>query len=312
MRERIHMRLNRSQEMPRTPSGIGIVIVAILTVSCCGCTRSPEDAFNKGDYLNAAELWLQKAEHGDLDAACPCLVAIKIIAEGGSTTKEWRNMLPLGKRLEKVSDQLEKRDGADIDRKKLAKFFSCFEPYLARAARSGNSNAEYLLSEQYRGEEGKAAEVERLVKLAAEKGNPKAQYQMGVKHVLDNDQSTVARWWKLSAAKGYYPALQNLGLMYRDGQGVPQDFELAAKLFSDGAEQGYRDAQMEIGQMCAKGQGTPQDFVKAHFWFNVAGTKGSEQERRQANEARDAIARSMTNEQVAAAQRLARDWKQKE
>jgi TPR repeat protein len=61
--------------------------------------------------------------------------------------------------------------------------------------------------------------------------------------------------------------------MYRDGHGVPQDFELAAKLFSDGAQQGFSDAQMALGEMYAKGQGVPQDFVQAHFWFNVAGTK---------------------------------------
>lgn len=100
--------------------------------------------------------------------------------------------------------------------------------------------------------------------------------------------------------------------MYRDGHGVPQDFEFAAKLFSQGAQQGFSDAQMEIGQMYAKGQGVPQDFVQAHFWFNVAGTKGTEQERKRANEARDAIAHSMTADQVAAAQRLARDWRPKE
>lgn len=66
---------------------------------------------------------------------------------------------------------------------------------------------------------------------------------------------------------------------------------------------------MNIGEMYAKGQGVPQDFVQAHFWFNVAGTKGTEQERKQANEARDTIALSMTAEQIAEAQRLARNWR---
>lgn len=162
----------------------------------------------------------------------------------------------------------------------------------------------------FRGEEGKAAEAERLLESAAKNGNPKAQWDMYARHMSEYDQSTIVGWLKLSAAQGYYPALQTLGDMYRDGRdGVPQDFEAAAKLFAEGAQQGFFSAQIRIGEMYAKGQGVPQDFVQAHFWFNLAGTKGTEGERKRANEARDRIAQSMPPEQIAEAQRLARNWR---
>ena len=50
--------------------------------------------------------------------------------------------------------------------------------------------------------------------------------------------------------------------------------------------------------------GVLQDLVQAHKWYNIAGAQGSEQ----ARENRDAIAGQMTAEQMAEAQRLAREW----
>jgi len=298
------MRGYDSRETVHRANCIRVLIVAALMLSFCGCAHSPEDAFKKGDYFGAAKLWLQKAEHGDLDAACRCLAALNIIAEGGHGVKA--KVPPLAERLGRV---LEKRVAASLQETACQ---VAFKSSLEKAAHAGNAGGQFLLAGEYAREEGKSAEAERLFELAAENGHPEAQWRLGVKHMFDADQSTLVRWWKLSAAKGYYPALQNLGLMYRDGHGVPQDFQMAAKLFSDGAQQGFSDAQMEIGQMYAKGQGVPQDFVQAHFWFNVAGTKGTEQQRKRANEARDAIAHSMTADQVATAQRLARDWRPKE
>ncbi|MSP83097.1 MAG: hypothetical protein EXQ94_09225 [Alphaproteobacteria bacterium] len=56
--------------------------------------------------------------------------------------------------------------------------------------------------------------------------------------------------------------------------------------------------------MYRNGQGVPQDFVQAHFWYNLAGAGGEET----AVENRDGIAQSMTPDQIAEAQRLAREW----
>ena len=51
--------------------------------------------------------------------------------------------------------------------------------------------------------------------------------------------------------------------------------------------------------------GCPQDYVRAHMWFNLATAQGLEQ----AREARDLLARHrMTPDQIANAQRLARQW----
>jgi len=57
--------------------------------------------------------------------------------------------------------------------------------------------------------------------------------------------------------------------------------------------------------MYAHGQGVPQDFVSAHMWFNLAAARGG----KNAEEWRAIVAQLMTLEQIAEAQKLAREWK---
>ena len=73
------------------------------------------------------------------------------------------------------------------------------------------------------------------------------------------------------------------------------------------AEQGYADGQLMLGASYKFGEGVPQDYVQAHMWFNLAAANGNVV----AIEARNRIAASMTPEQIAEAQKLARKWKPK-
>jgi peptidoglycan hydrolase-like protein with peptidoglycan-binding domain len=71
------------------------------------------------------------------------------------------------------------------------------------------------------------------------------------------------------------------------------------------AEGGDGDAQYMLGYLYGVGRGTPQSYVDAHKWFNLAASRG----RPGAVEARDDVARLMTPEQIAEAQRQARAWR---
>src|SRR5262249_766171 len=66
----------------------------------------------------------------------------------------------------------------------------------------------------------------------------------------------------------------NLGIMYREGQGVPRDDTEAAKWFRLAAEQGDAKAQHNLGNMYRVGQGVPQDYPEAAKWFRLAGDQG--------------------------------------
>jgi len=59
----------------------------------------------------------------------------------------------------------------------------------------------------------------------------------------------------------------------------------------------------DLGMMCATGAGAP-DLVSAHKWFNLAAMHGD----KQANALRVEIAAELSESEIAAAQRAARDW----
>ena len=109
------------------------------------------------------------------------------------------------------------------------------------------------------------------------------------------------------ADQGSAGAQFNLGLMYADGQGVPQDYQEAVKWFRKAAEQGDADAQHNLGALYVKGQGVPQDYILAHMWINLSAAQSNEK----AIKNRDIVASKMTPAQIAEAQRLAREWKPK-
>ena len=92
--------------------------------------------------------------------------------------------------------------------------------------------------------------------------------------------------------------------MYYEGQGVPQDDKQAVKWWRLAADQGHADAQTNLGVMYAQGRGVPQDDVQAHMWSNLAAANGHEE----AKGLRDIAAGLMTGEQIAEAQKLAREW----
>ena len=70
------------------------------------------------------------------------------------------------------------------------------------------------------------------------------------------------------------------------------------------AKQGRADALYNLGLAYSTGQGVDVDFVAAHKWFNLAAMKGSEI----AKNWRAQISREMNTNQIAEAQRLAREW----
>ena len=91
--------------------------------------------------------------------------------------------------------------------------------------------------------------------------------------------------------------------MYGKGQGVVQDYAEAVKWYRLAAAQGNASAQSNLGVRYGKGQGVPMDTVRAHMWFNLAAVNGDAN----AVKNRDIAAKNMTPQQMAEAQKLARE-----
>jgi len=89
---------------------------------------------------------------------------------------------------------------------------------------------------------------------------------------------------------------------------VTQDYSQAADWWRKAADAGNPAAQYSLGLAYAQGQGVAQDLVLAQMWLNLSALSPVQAQALRAK-ARDDLAKKLTPEQLAEAQRLAREWK---
>lgn len=112
-----------------------------------------------------------------------------------------------------------------------------------------------------------------ILRNAAEKGNADAQFTLGTIYagarydfknpddrlpytMLDEeiDFKRAVYWYTLAAKQGHVMALTNLGIAYREGEGVEQNLIKATELIRTAAEQGDPRAQLTYGDMFRDGE----------------------------------------------------------
>jgi TPR repeat protein len=113
----------------------------------------------------------------------------------------------------------------------------------------------------------------------AEGGDVRAQNKLGLMYRngwgVPQDNTEAVKWYRRAAEKGDASAQYSLGSMYEDGRGVPQSFGSAVEWYLKAAEQNEIRAQFDLGAMYAEGQSVPQNFVQALNWFRKAAEQGS-------------------------------------
>jgi len=66
-----------------------------------------------------------------------------------------------------------------------------------------------------------------------------------------------------------------LGYMYKNGEGVSQDYTKALDWYTKAAEQGFAKAQYNLGLIYVEGgEGIPQDYNKGLDWLTKAAEQG--------------------------------------
>lgn len=167
-------------------------------------------------------------------------------------------------------------------------------------------------------ERGDYASVLRLLRPLAEQGHASAQETLGRMYEhgrgVPQDFAEAVKWYRRAADQGHAAAQAELGNLHEHGKGVPQDFAEAVKWYRRAAEQGLAQAQNFLGHMFYSGHGVPQDYIQAHKWFNLASSRfpaSMKEHREGAVKSHDRVTAKMTSEQIAEAQRLAREWKPK-
>ena len=96
----------------------------------------------------------------------------------------------------------------------------------------------------------------------------------GVQAYKKKDYAKALIEFRALAERGNTDAQYNLGQMYRQGEGVPQDDAEAVRWYRLAAEKGDADAQYNLGQMYRQGIGVPQDAAEAVKWYRLAAKQG--------------------------------------
>lgn len=103
---------------------------------------------------------------------------------------------------------------------------------------------------------------------------PAQDYNIGLAAYARGDfEAAIAEWLPL-AKLGEPNAQYKLGKMYRQGQGVSQDYLEALRWFILASEQGEPNAQTDLGTMYHSGEGVPQDYTEAAHWLLLAAEQG--------------------------------------
>ena len=153
----------------------------------------------------------------------------------------------------------------------------------------------------------KAKDYEKAFQLYgafAEQGLARAQTNLGLMYdngegVPENDAKAL-QWYRKAAEQGHAKAQYNIAIMYDNGSGIPEDNAKAAHWYRKAAEQGHVTAQYNLGLMYYKDEGVSEDDVKAYAWWNIAAAR----KHKGARKNKDIIKELMTRAQIAEAQKL--------
>jgi hypothetical protein len=148
-----------------------------------------------------------------------------------------------------------------------------------------------------------ADEVAEL-RARAEQGDAEAQFNVGVMYSdgrgVPQDEAQATAWFRKAAEHGNTDAQFCMGVNYESGLGVPKDDVQAVVWYCRAAEQGYADALLALGEMYAVGRGVPQDYGEAHTWMSLAAVEATGQDMRRYAKVRTALAACRTFSDIVA------------
>ncbi len=111
----------------------------------------------------------------------------------------------------------------------------------------------------------------------AEKGDPLAQYNVGVMYDegtgVPADIAKVESWWRKAAKQGHVGAQHNLALLLIE-RGKGPDFRNAATWLKSAAATGFVVSQYSLAKLYATGLGVEKDDARAFELFLMAGKAG--------------------------------------
>lgn len=106
-------------------------------------------------------------------------------------------------------------------------------------------------------------------------GNAEAMVELGSIFYDKNDFSKAFKWYTKAAELGNSDAMNNLGILYENGQGVEKSYHKAFEWYTKAADLGNDWALKNTGDLYKNGQGVDKDFTKAIEWYTKAAESGN-------------------------------------
>ncbi len=209
-----------------------IVLTGLMLMAAT--LQEGREAFEKGDFVRAQEIFVPLAKKGERDAQF-YLGLLYFTGDGGE------------KNLEEAGNWFE------------------------RAAKHRDSG---LKEKRFEGISREYDRALYWFKKIAEQGDVKAQFYLGVMYAagrdIDVDFKKSAYWFEKAAGQGNELAQLNIGMYYLEGQGVDKDIKKGVSWLEKAAEQGNLKAQNYLGYLFSGGEVVQPDYEKAKYWYMKA------------------------------------------
>jgi TPR repeat protein len=112
--------------------------------------------------------------------------------------------------------------------------------------------------------------VEAIVGGGAPKESPGEMEKRAQELYAETLHTEAAVLFDQACAGGYTPACRSLGVMYQDGDGIPQDYSKAMILYSKSCNAGDSSACDNLGGMYQEGLGVEKDYFRAVALYSRA------------------------------------------
>lgn len=150
-------------------------------------------------------------------------------------------------------------------------------------------------------------------RVLAEQGLPNAQGMLGMMYAqgqgIPQDYEKALGWLGLAADAGDVNAEYNFGAMYELGLGMLRMPTEALKWFRRAADKNAAPAQFNIAVYYEMGICVPQDFLMAYMWYHLAASEtGDDEVHAMAVRERRLMARKLTKAEIGRARRMASKW----
>ncbi len=126
--------------------------------------------------------------------------------------------------------------------------------------------------------QGKYAKAHTLWIALAKAGDGEAMNNLGmlydVGQGVPQNTKEALMWFRKSAEKGHAGGMSNLGRMLEQGRGTARHVDTAAAWFRKAADLGQADAQYNLGVLYERGEGVIKNDQHAAAWYSMAAASG--------------------------------------